>query len=75
MLSRDHFSNYLKQNDEQTLFLQTALLTFIYSLPKTMNFSFILSNVVVDIVIVRINAIRFIFFEADVRTFEIRITA
>ena len=36
---------------------------------KPQNFSFILSNVVVDIVKVRINAIRFIFFEADVRTF------
>ena len=42
---------------------------------KPSNFSFILSNVVVDIVRVRINAIRFIFFDADVRTFEIRITA
>ena len=42
---------------------------------KPSNFSFIFSNVVVDIVRVRINAIRFNFFEADVRTFEIRITA
>ena len=42
---------------------------------KTIEFFFILPNVVVDIVRVRINAIRFIFFEADVRTFEIRITA
>ena len=42
---------------------------------KPYNFPFILSNVVVDIIRVRINAIRFILFEADVRTFEIRITA
>ena len=25
VLSRDHFSNYLKQHDEKTVFLQTAL--------------------------------------------------
>ena len=37
---------------------------------KPSNFSFVLWNVVVDIVRVRINTIRFIFFEADVRTFE-----
>ena len=37
---------------------------------KPWNFTFIRSNIVVDIVRVRINAIRFIFFEADVRTFE-----
>ena len=42
---------------------------------KPSNFSFILSNVAVDIVKVQINAIRFIYFEADVRTFEIRIFA
>ena len=42
---------------------------------KPQNFSFIVSNVVVDIVRIRINPIRFIFFEAEVRTFEIRITA
>ena len=46
-----------------------------FSLPKTTEFSFILSNVVVNIIRVRINAIRFIFFETDVRTFEIRINA
>ena len=40
---------------------------------KPYNFSFTLSNEVVDIVGVRIIAIRFTFFEADVRTFEIRI--
>ena len=27
MLSRDHLSNYLKQHDEKTLVLQTALLS------------------------------------------------
>ena len=37
---------------------------------KSSNFFFILSNIVVDIVIVRTNAIRFIFFEADVRPLE-----
>ena len=37
-------------------------------------FPFIFSNVAVDIVRARNNAIRFIFFEADVRMFEIRIT-
>ena len=42
---------------------------------KPSNFSFILSNLVLDIVRVQINAIEFIFFDADVRTFEIRITA
>ena len=26
VLSRDHFSNYLKQHDEKTLFLQTAFI-------------------------------------------------
>ena len=30
MLSGDHFSNHLKQPDEKTLFLKTALLTFIH---------------------------------------------
>ena len=45
------------------------------SLPKTIDFSFNPSNVAVNIVRVRINAIKFIFFEADVRTFQIRITA
>ena len=39
---------------------------------KPSNFSFILSKVVVYIVRIRINAIRFIFFDADVRTFETR---
>ena len=29
VLSRDNFSNYLKQHDERTIFLQTALLKFI----------------------------------------------
>ena len=45
------------------------------SLPKTVEFSFVLSSTVVKTVGAQINAIRFIFFEADVRTFEIRITA
>ena len=43
-----------------------------YSLSKTIEF---LSNAVVETVRVRINVIPFIFFEADVRSFEIRITA
>ena len=46
------------------------------SLPKTIEFflrSFERSEVVT--VGVRINAIRFNFFEADVRTFEIKLTA
>ena len=42
---------------------------------KPLNFSFVLSNAVVEPVRVQINAIRFIFFEADVRSFEIRTTA
>ena len=46
-----------------------------FSQPKTIEFSFVLSNAVIKIVRVRIDAFRFIFFEADVRTFEIRITA
>ena len=29
VLSRDHFSNYLKQHDEKTLLLQTTLSKFI----------------------------------------------
>ena len=45
------------------------------SLPKTIEFSFVISNAVVETVRVRINAIRFTFFEADARSFEIRITA
>ena len=43
-------------------------------LPKIIEF-FIFSNVIVYVIRVRINAIRFIFFEADVRNFEIRIIA
>ena len=39
------------------------------------KFSFVLSNAVVETVGVQINTIPFIFFEADVRSFEIRITA
>ena len=42
---------------------------------KPQNFSFVLSNAVVEPVRVRINAIPFIFFEADVQSFEIRNTA
>ena len=42
---------------------------------KPQNFSFVLSNAVVETVRVRINVIPFIFFKADVRSFEIRITA
>ena len=45
-----------------------------YSLPKTIEFLFVLSNAIVDTVRVRINAIPFISFEADVRSFEIRTT-
>ena len=30
VISRDHFSNYLKQHDEKTLSLETALLKFIW---------------------------------------------
>ena len=45
----------------------------LYSLPKTVDFSFVLSNAVFGTVRVRFNAIPFIFFEAEVRTFEIRI--
>ena len=60
------------------IYMVDHMTLLLYSLPKTIepsNFSFILSNVVVDIVRVRINAIRFIFFEADIRNFEVRITA
>ena len=46
-----------------------------FSLSKTIEFSFVLSNAVVETVRVRINVIPFIFFEADVRSFEIRISA
>ena len=45
-----------------------------FSLPKTIEFSFVLSNAVVETVGALISAIPFIFFEADVRPFEIRIT-
>ena len=51
------------------------ILIGICSLPKIIELSSILSNVAVDIVTVRINAIKFIFFEANVRPFEIRIAA
>ena len=44
-------------------------------LRKPQNFSFLLPSAVVDTVTVLINVIPFIFFEADVRSFEIRITA
>ena len=47
----------------------------VYTVPKTIEFSFILSNAVVETVKVRINAIPFIFFQADVWPFEIRTTA
>ena len=52
-----------------------TMTTFECSLPKSVYFPFVLSTAVVETVRVRINAIRFIFFAADVRTFEIRITA
>ena len=42
---------------------------------KPQKFSFVLSNAVDETVRVRISAIPFIFFEADVRMFEIGITA
>ena len=42
---------------------------------KPQNFSFVHSNAVVETVRVQINATPFIFFEADVRTLEIGITA
>ena len=67
-LSMDSFKNTFANN-------VLAIFTAIQSAENHRIFPFILSNVVVDIVRVRINAIRFIFFEADVRTFEIRITA
>ena len=38
MLSRDYFSNYLKQH-EKTLFLQTALLKFIKNIIKGSKFN------------------------------------
>ena len=34
VLSRNHFSNYLRQHDKKTLFLQTALLKFIHRMSK-----------------------------------------
>ena len=55
--------------------IRLNLSRFVIVCRKPYNFSFILSNVVVDIIRVRINAIRFILLEADVRTFEIRIIA
>ena len=39
------------------------------------NFFFVLSNAAVETVRVQVNAIPFVFFEADVRMLEIRITA
>ena len=45
------------------------------SLPKTVDFFFVLSNAVFETVRVRINVIPFIFFEADIRAFEIIIIA
>ena len=44
------------------------------SLPKTIEFSFVLSSAVIKTVGAQINAIWFIIFQADVRTFEITIT-
>ena len=46
----------------------------IYSLPKTIEFSSVLSNAVAMTVRVQINTINFILIEDDIQTFEIRIT-
>ena len=37
VLSRNHFSNYLKQHDEKTLFLQTVLLSITIFIKKVNN--------------------------------------
>ena len=47
----------------------------LFSLPKTVEFSLVLSNTVVETARAEINAIPFIFCEIDVRPLEIRITA
>ena len=44
MLSRDHFSNYLKQHDEKTLFLQTALLKYIVNMIKESKVQLVLKS-------------------------------
>ena len=49
----------------RVLKLQTLITSVFYSLPKTVEFSFVLSNAVVETVRVEINAIPFIFFEVD----------
>ena len=53
----------------------TVFLSSRISLQKTIDFSFFLSNAVVETIKARINAIPFTFFEANVRLFEIRISA
>ena len=71
-------SNFTAHFHQVALNLQTKLkgeLEHLFSLPKTIEFSFVLSNVVVEIVKLRINAIRFIFFKDEFGTFEIRINA
>ena len=60
--------------------LKAALIFFrgfdlFHSLPKTIDFFFVLWNAVIETVRDQINAIPFIFFQADVPSFEIRIAA
>ena len=73
---------WLKHYKQDNLFLSYLILknldwysvtAIIQSAENHIIFSFVLSNAVVETVRVRINAIPFIFFEAVVRTFEIRI--
>ena len=69
-----HMDNLLPkgQYDKKVKFLSSVRAKYhpspilLQSAENYRTFSFILSKVVVDIVRVRINAIRFIFFEADV---------
>ena len=50
------------------------IVIFSFSLQKSMEFCFVLLNAAVETVKVQINAIPFIFFQVDVRSFELRTT-
>ena len=50
------------------------IVIFSFSLQKSMEFCFVILNAAVETVKVQINAIPFIFFQVDVRSFELRTT-
>ena len=70
---RNYIRNYIAKFKESLKAPSPASSAFQTVCRKPSNFSFVLSNAVVETV--RVYAIPFIFFEADVRSFEIRITA